>query len=213
MLQHTLWGCRWRLESDLCAIVSRLILGFMSGCAFLSMWVQNTSAVTMVMPIVEAVLQQILKAKEECAGEHNLALQLDGTLICSLLSFIYCLIPSAHTEAILYHCLLHTIQLNPPTPAEVNYSLLFWQKATAILKSWKKWWGTTHIRFLSCSLLLVMVYSKFLWNTEYTLILHSAVFQWKEESRWSWRNFHLCSDPDSITTCRSSGTKTTTWVK
>lgn len=53
----------------------------MSGCAFLSMWVQNTSAVAMVMPIVEAVLQQILKAKEkrEPCGEVNMGLQTDGT--------------------------------------------------------------------------------------------------------------------------------------
>lgn len=44
------------------------------------MWVQNTSAVAMVMPIVEAVLQQILKAKEkETCGEENPNLQLDGT--------------------------------------------------------------------------------------------------------------------------------------
>lgn len=62
------------------------MLGFMSGCAFLSMWVQNTSAVTMVMPIVEAVLQQILKAKEgECAGKDNLTLELDGSWIYILL--------------------------------------------------------------------------------------------------------------------------------
>ena len=58
------------------------MLGFMSGCAFLSMWVQNTSAVTMVMPIVEAVLQQILKAKDGgSAGEDNPNLQLDGTVL------------------------------------------------------------------------------------------------------------------------------------
>lgn len=58
------------------------MLGFMTGCAFLSMWVQNTSAVAMVMPIVEAVLQQILKVKEwEGGGEENPNLQLDGTRI------------------------------------------------------------------------------------------------------------------------------------
>lgn len=52
----------------------------MSGTAFLSMWVQNTSAVAMVMPIVEAVLQQILKANEkQIAGEVNPNLQMDGT--------------------------------------------------------------------------------------------------------------------------------------
>lgn len=65
--------------SDPHILAFRLMLGFMSGCAFLSMWVQNTSAVTMVMPIVEAVLQQILRAKEECVGQENPALQLDGT--------------------------------------------------------------------------------------------------------------------------------------
>lgn len=70
-----------KYSSDLTVIISRLILGFMSGCAFLSMWVQNTSAVAMVMPIVEAVLQQILKAKEEYTGEDNPNLQLDGTCI------------------------------------------------------------------------------------------------------------------------------------
>lgn len=44
------------------------------------MWVQNTSAVAMVMPIVEAVLQQILKANEkQIAGEVNSNLQMDGT--------------------------------------------------------------------------------------------------------------------------------------
>lgn len=51
----------------------------MSGCAFLSMWVHNTSAVTMVMPIVEAVIQQVLKAEgAPAAGEDNAGLQLDG---------------------------------------------------------------------------------------------------------------------------------------
>lgn len=56
------------------------MLGFMSGCALLSMWVQNTSAVTMVMPIVEAVLQQILRAKEgQCSGKDNPNLELDGS--------------------------------------------------------------------------------------------------------------------------------------
>lgn len=70
------------------AVVPRLMLGFMSGCAFLSMWVQNTSAVTMVMPIVEAVLQQILKTKERmCAGEDNPNLQLDGTRIYILFCY------------------------------------------------------------------------------------------------------------------------------
>ncbi|KAM9351975.1 solute carrier family 13 member 1 [Symphorus nematophorus] len=78
------WGLHRRIALRLVTMVgvnpAWLMLGFMSGCAFLSMWVQNTSAVTMVMPIVEAVLQQILKAKEVgCAGEDNPNLQLDET--------------------------------------------------------------------------------------------------------------------------------------
>lgn len=65
--------------------VSRLMLGFMSGCAFLSMWVQNTSAVAMVMPIVEAVLQQILKANKDLRGEDNPGLQENGWFVLHLL--------------------------------------------------------------------------------------------------------------------------------
>ncbi|KAA8590416.1 hypothetical protein FQN60_014350 [Etheostoma spectabile] len=78
------WGLHRRIALRLVTMVgvnpAWLMLGFMSGCAFISMWVQNTSAVAMVMPIVEAVLQQILKAKEEgYVGEDNPGLQLDET--------------------------------------------------------------------------------------------------------------------------------------
>ncbi|XP_047236907.1 solute carrier family 13 member 1 [Girardinichthys multiradiatus] len=78
------WGLHRRVALRLVSMVgvnpAWLMLGFMSGCALLSMWVQNTSAVAMVMPIVEAVLQQILKAKESgCAGKVNPNLQLDET--------------------------------------------------------------------------------------------------------------------------------------
>uniref|UniRef100_UPI0037E8941C solute carrier family 13 member 1 n=1 Tax=Semicossyphus pulcher TaxID=241346 RepID=UPI0037E8941C len=78
------WGLHRRIALRLVTMVgvnpAWLMLGFMSGCAFLSMWVQNTSAVTMVMPIVEAVLQQILKANEGGgSGEDNPNLQLDET--------------------------------------------------------------------------------------------------------------------------------------
>uniref|UniRef100_H3CYI4 Solute carrier family 13 member 1 n=1 Tax=Tetraodon nigroviridis TaxID=99883 RepID=H3CYI4_TETNG len=77
------WGLHRRVALRLVTLVgvnpAWLMLGFMSGCAFLSMWVQNTSAVAMVMPIVEAVLQQILKASEkDVGGEDNPGLQLDG---------------------------------------------------------------------------------------------------------------------------------------
>ncbi|XP_038157072.1 solute carrier family 13 member 1 isoform X1 [Cyprinodon tularosa] len=82
------WGLHRRIALKLVSMVgvnpAWLMLGFMSGCALLSMWVQNTSAVAMVMPIVEAVLQQILKAKElGCGGNVNPNLQLDETSISS----------------------------------------------------------------------------------------------------------------------------------
>uniref|UniRef100_A0A8B9EF21 Solute carrier family 13 member 1 n=1 Tax=Anser cygnoides TaxID=8845 RepID=A0A8B9EF21_ANSCY len=63
-----------------------LTLGFMVSCSFLSMWLSNTSAAAMVMPIVEAVAQQIAAAEAEADalemsysnGSTNLALELDG---------------------------------------------------------------------------------------------------------------------------------------
>ncbi|NXN00270.1 S13A1 protein, partial [Sylvia borin] len=65
-----------------------LMLGFMVSCAFLSMWLSNTSAAAMVMPIVEAVAQQITRAQAEadelemsCSnGSINPALELDENI-------------------------------------------------------------------------------------------------------------------------------------
>ncbi|NXQ23813.1 S13A1 protein, partial [Alaudala cheleensis] len=65
-----------------------LMLGFMVSCAFLSMWLSNTSAAAMVMPIVEAVSQQIIRAETEadelemsCSnGSTNPALELDENI-------------------------------------------------------------------------------------------------------------------------------------
>ncbi|KFQ23217.1 Solute carrier family 13 member 1, partial [Merops nubicus] len=67
-----------------------LTLGFMVSCAFLSMWLSNTSAAAMVMPIVEAVAQQITRAEAEadalemsCSnGSINPALELDENIEC-----------------------------------------------------------------------------------------------------------------------------------
>ncbi|KAJ7997671.1 hypothetical protein DPEC_G00214560 [Dallia pectoralis] len=84
------WGLHKRVALRLVTIVGVnpgwLMLGFMSGCAFLSMWVQNTSAVAMVMPIVEAVIRQILDAggegdqrQEARMGTSNLGLELEAT--------------------------------------------------------------------------------------------------------------------------------------
>ncbi|NWS83864.1 S13A4 protein, partial [Toxostoma redivivum] len=43
-----------------------LLLCFMCCTMMLSMWLSNTSTTAMVMPIVEAVLQELLNAEEEC---------------------------------------------------------------------------------------------------------------------------------------------------
>lgn len=64
----------------------RLTLGFMSSTAFLSMWLSNTSTAAMVMPIVEAVAQQIISAEAEVeatqmthfSGSTNHGLEIDG---------------------------------------------------------------------------------------------------------------------------------------
>lgn len=45
---------------------SRLLLCFMCCTTVLSMWLSNTSSTAMVMPIVEAVLQELVNAEEEC---------------------------------------------------------------------------------------------------------------------------------------------------
>ncbi|XP_078232874.1 solute carrier family 13 member 1 isoform X3 [Pogona vitticeps] len=65
-----------------------LTLGFMISCAFLSMWLSNTSTAAMVMPIVEAVAQQIISAEAEvdnmemtyANGAINHALELDENI-------------------------------------------------------------------------------------------------------------------------------------
>lgn len=65
------------------------MLGFMLGCAFLSMWLSNTSTVAMVMPIAEAVMQQVMSAEGQVSSQQdrpqtslkgicNPALQLEG---------------------------------------------------------------------------------------------------------------------------------------
>ncbi|GAB1290594.1 Solute carrier family 13 member 1 [Apodemus speciosus] len=67
----------------------RLTLGFMSSTAFLSMWLSNTSTAAMVMPIVEAVAQQIISAEAEAEATQMTyfnesaahGLELDETVI------------------------------------------------------------------------------------------------------------------------------------
>ncbi|XP_068829060.1 solute carrier family 13 member 1 [Capricornis sumatraensis] len=65
-----------------------LSLGFMSSTAFLSMWLSNTSTAAMVMPIVEAVAQQVISAEAEVeasqmtyfSGATNQALEIDESI-------------------------------------------------------------------------------------------------------------------------------------
>ncbi|KAI7811898.1 Solute carrier family 13 sodium/sulfate symporter, partial [Triplophysa rosa] len=72
------WGLHCRIALRLVTLVGvnpgMLMLGFMVGCAFLSMWLSNTSTVAMVMPIVEAVIQQVLSAGDEPSKDHKGAL-------------------------------------------------------------------------------------------------------------------------------------------
>ncbi|CAM4734842.1 unnamed protein product [Leuciscus chuanchicus] len=72
------WGLHQRIALRLVTALGvnpgMLMLGFMVGCAFLSMWLSNTSTVAMVMPIVEAVIQQVLNASEEANKDHKGAL-------------------------------------------------------------------------------------------------------------------------------------------
>uniref|UniRef100_A0A8D2B9B8 Solute carrier family 13 member 1 n=1 Tax=Sciurus vulgaris TaxID=55149 RepID=A0A8D2B9B8_SCIVU len=68
---------------------ARLTLGFMSSTALLSMWLSNTSTTAMVMPIVEAVAQQIIRAEAEAEATQmtyfnesaNHGLEVDETVI------------------------------------------------------------------------------------------------------------------------------------
>ena len=49
--------------------VFRLMLGFMTTTAFLSMWISNTATTAMMVPIAEAVLQEL----EQTMDKHEKA--------------------------------------------------------------------------------------------------------------------------------------------
>uniref|UniRef100_A0A674DFC8 Solute carrier family 13 member 4 n=1 Tax=Salmo trutta TaxID=8032 RepID=A0A674DFC8_SALTR len=62
-----------------------LVLGFMCCTVFLSMWLSNTSTTAMVMPIAEAVLQQLISTGSLFAASHltdiSTSQEVGGTLI------------------------------------------------------------------------------------------------------------------------------------
>ncbi|XP_062858605.1 solute carrier family 13 member 1 [Trichomycterus rosablanca] len=72
------WALHRRIALRLVTMVGvnpgMLMLGFMVGCAFLSMWLSNTSTVAMVMPIAEAVMQQVMSAESQVCSKQEKAL-------------------------------------------------------------------------------------------------------------------------------------------
>lgn len=53
------------LQNGFSFLYFRLLLCFMCCTTILSMWLSNTSTTAMVMPIVEAVLQELVNAEED----------------------------------------------------------------------------------------------------------------------------------------------------
>uniref|UniRef100_A0A8B9J5L6 Solute carrier family 13 member 1 n=1 Tax=Astyanax mexicanus TaxID=7994 RepID=A0A8B9J5L6_ASTMX len=72
------WGLHRRIALKLVTLVGvnpgMLMLGMMVGCGFLSMWLSNTSTVAMVMPIVEAVMQQVMSAEGQVSTHQEKAM-------------------------------------------------------------------------------------------------------------------------------------------
>uniref|UniRef100_A0A4W4GID3 Solute carrier family 13 member 1 n=1 Tax=Electrophorus electricus TaxID=8005 RepID=A0A4W4GID3_ELEEL len=74
------WGLHRRIALKLVTMIGvnpgMLMLGFMVGCAFLSMWLSNTSTAAMVMPIAEAVMQQVMSAEGEVSQHQEMAVNM-----------------------------------------------------------------------------------------------------------------------------------------
>lgn len=75
---------RWNLHRRMALAVvrrigtepRRLVLGFMAACGFLSMWISNTAAVVMMLPVVMSVITAVEAARAPDADTRRFALAL-----------------------------------------------------------------------------------------------------------------------------------------